>query len=292
MCIIKNLVALFTAILLTLGITVGNGSGEVTDVPEQKDGAVRIVSFNLRSANDIYGTVKNRSVLMEKVLTAYAPDSFGVQEANPEWLELLDESLGDRYARVGEGRNLDKNTEYSCVFYLKDKYELVDSGTIWLSETPDVPGSKDYMTTYPRICTWATLKNRETGFTYTHINTHLDHLLECTRTRQADVLLNKIDELSNDYPVVCTGDFNTNEGTDTYNKMTAVMDDSRLVAEKTESGKTYHNYGRGDALHTSAIDFIFVQKGTNVAEYKIIKNMVNGMYVSDHYGLCADIYFE
>ena len=58
MCVIKNLVALFTAILLTLGITVGNGTSEVTDVPEQKDGAVRIVSFNLRSANDIYGTVK------------------------------------------------------------------------------------------------------------------------------------------------------------------------------------------------------------------------------------------
>ena len=74
--------------------------------------------------------------------------------------------------------------------------------------------------------------------------------------------------------------------------MTAVLDDSRLVAEKTEKGKTYHNYGRGDVLHTSAIDFIFVEKGTSVAEYKIIKNMVNGMYVSDHYGLCADIYFE
>lgn len=292
MCFIKNLAALFTAILLALGVTVGNGSGEVTDVPDRKDGAVRIVSFNLRSANDIYGTVKNRSVLMERVLTAYAPDSFGVQEANSEWLSLLDGSLGDRYARVGEGRSSDENTEFSCVFYLKDKYELLDSGTIWLSETPDVPGSRDYMSSFPRICTWATLRNRETGFTYTHINTHLDHLLEFTRTKQVDVLLNKITELSGTYPIVCTGDFNTNEGTETYKKMTAAMDDSRIVAEKTESGKTYHNYGRGDALHTSAIDFIFVEKGTNVAEYKIIKNMVNEMYVSDHYGLCSDILFE
>ena len=66
MCIIKNLVALVTAILLTLGVSVGNGSGEVTDVPEQKDGTVRVVSFNLRSANDIYGTVKNRSVLWKR----------------------------------------------------------------------------------------------------------------------------------------------------------------------------------------------------------------------------------
>ena len=73
--------------------------------------------------------------------------------------------------------------------------------------------------------------------------------------------------------------------------MTDVLDDSRLVAKETESGKTYHNYGRGDIFHSTAIDFIFVTKGTPVERYKIIKDTVDGMYLSDHYAIMADICF-
>lgn len=285
----KSFVALITAIMLSLGI-ISIGNVEITDVPEKTDGTVRIVSFNLRTANDIYGSIKNRSVFIAAALDAYAPDSFGVQEANPDWLKQLDEKLGDKYARVGEPRDSSKNSEYSCVYYLKDRYELLDSGTIWLSKTPEVAASKDFGSSYPRICTWATLKNIETGLTYTHVNTHLDHLLESTRQKQAQVLMNKVEQLAESYPVVCTGDFNMNEGKAAYKLITEKMNDSRLVANQTEQGKTYHNYGRGDILHTSAIDFIFVQKDMQVERYKIIDNMVNNMYLSDHYGLCADIY--
>jgi len=289
MTIVKSFVALVTAILMSLGI-INVGNVQITDVPEKVPDTVRVVSFNLRTADDIYGTVKNRSVFVSAAIDAYAPDSFGVQEANPQWLALLDEKLGEEYARVGEPRDNSKKSEYSCVFYLKDKYELLDSGTIWLSKTPEKFGSKDFLSSLPRICTWATLKDKSSGLVYTHINTHLDHLLESTREKQAEVLLSKIDELSKSYPVVCTGDFNMNEGKAAYKLMTSKLDDSRLVAAETQQGKTYHNYGRGDILHTSAIDFIFVQKGTQVARYKIIDNMVNNMYLSDHYGLCADIY--
>lgn len=289
--LIKNFIALLSAILMALGI-ISVGEIKINNVPEQPADTVRIVSFNLRTANDIYGTVKNRSKFIAAALDAYNADSFGVQEANPTWLELLDEKLGDKYARVGEARDSSKNSEYSCVFYLKDKFDLLDSGTIWLSTTPEVAGSKDFKSSYPRICTWATLKDKETGLTYTHVNTHLDHLLESTRTKQAEVLMTKIDELAKSYPAVCTGDFNMDEREDGYKFMTSKMDDSRLVAEKTEQGKTYHNYGRGDLFHTSAIDFIFVQKCTEVARYKIIDNTVDEMYLSDHYGLCADVYIK
>ncbi len=289
MSIVKSFVALVTAILMSLGI-INVGNVQITDAPEKVPDTVRVVSFNLRTADDIYGTVKNRSVFISAAIDAYAPDSFGVQEANPQWLALLDEKLGEKYARVGEPRDNSKKSEYSCVFYLKDKYELLDSGTIWLSKTPEKFGSKDFLSSLPRICTWATLKDKSSGLVYTHINTHLDHLLESTREKQAEVLLSKIDELAKSYPVVCTGDFNMNEGRAAYKLMTSKLDDSRLVAAETQQGKTYHNYGRGDILHTSAIDFIFVQKGTQVARYKIIDNMVNNMYLSDHYGLCADIY--
>lgn len=281
---------LVLALMMTLG-TYAPAKIEITSAPEKSENAVRIISQNLRCNNDLYGFVKNRAQFVCAMFKNYEPDSFGVQEATEKWLDLLDEALGENYARVGKPRNGSKNTEYSAVYYRTDKFELVDEGTIWLSKTPDEFASKSFCSSMPRICTWATLKNKETGFVYTHVNTHLDHLLEYTRSKQADVLLSKIDDLKKTGAIVCTGDFNADEKEEAYQKMTAALDDCRLAAKETESGKTFHNYGRGDAFHSTAIDFVFVTKGTQVERYKIIKDTVDGMYLSDHYGIMADIIF-
>lgn len=285
-----RLLSLILAVMMTLGLY-APASVEITGAPEKSGNAVRVVSFNLRCKDDVYGKVENRGRFISAALRNYAPDSFGVQEATEKWLSILDSELGESYARVGVGRDSSKNTEYSAVFYLRDKFDLVDEGTIWLSETPQVAGSKSFCSSMPRICTWATLRNRQTGEVYTHINTHLDHLLERARAGQADVLLAKVGELANYGPVVCTGDFNADEESKTYAKMTAVLDDSRIVAKASESGKTFHNYGRGDIVNKTAIDFIFVSKGTEVEQYKIIRDTVENMYLSDHYGIMADICF-
>ena len=286
-----KILPLVLALMMTFGLYTP-AKTEITSAPKKSENAVRIVSQNLRCNNDLYGVVKNRSGFVCAMLENYEPDSFGVQEATESWLGFLDESLGEKYARVGEGRDGAKNTEYSAVYYRTDKFNLIDGGTIWLSKTPEKAGSKSFLASMPRICTWATLENKETGFVYTHINTHLDFLIEYTRSKQADVLLTKIEELQKRGPLVCTGDFNADEKGETYRKMTAALDDSRLIAKETESGKTYHNYGRGDLFHSTAIDFIFVSKGTKAERYKIIKDTVDKMYLSDHYGIMADIIFQ
>lgn len=286
----KKIIPLVLALMMTLG-SYAPAKIEITSAPEKSESSVRILSQNLRCNNDLYGFVKNRALFVSEMFKNYEPDSFGVQEATETWLTLLDEALGEKYARVGEPRDNAKNTEYSAVYYRTDKFELLDEGTIWLSKTPEKFGSKSFFASMPRICTWATLKNKETGFVYTHVNTHLDFLVEYTRSKQSEVLLSKIGELQKAGPLVCTGDFNADERDETYEKMTASLDDSRLLAKETESGKTFHNYGRGDLFHKTAIDFIFVSKGTEVERYKIIKDTVDGMYLSDHYGIMADIIF-
>ena len=263
----------------------------ITSVPDRPENAVRAVSFNVRCKDDIYGKVENRGVFIAEAIRAYAPDSFGVQEATAQWLALLDNALGDTYARVGEPRNSAKNTEYSAVYYNKNVYTLLDAGTRWLSETPDEKGSKSFYSTYPRICTWATLQNKQTGLVYTHLNTHLDHLLETTREKQAQVLVGEIKRLEQTGPVICTGDFNTEEGAKAYKVVAAALDDTKLTAQETDSGQTFHNYGRLLLSKQKPIDFIFVTKGTTVLRYKIIDNTVHEMYLSDHYGLCADVRF-
>ena len=283
-----NLTALVLAVLMMLGRYTPTDLS-VPDVPERSDGATRVISFNLRCKDDIYGSVKNRAKFILAALEAYAPDSFGVQEATAQWLKLLDAGLGDRYARVGIGRDDSKSTEYSAVYYRTDKFKLLDSGTRWLSKTPDKAGSKDFLSSLPRICTWATLKNKQTGVIFTHLNTHLDHVLESTREQQAQVLVAEAKALEAVGAVVCTGDFNTEEGAKAYQVVAAALDDTKMTAAVSDSGPTFHDYGRKLLGKEKPIDFIFVTRGTEVQRYKIIDHTVDNMYLSDHYGLCSDI---
>lgn len=289
MYIINQLTALFLSILFTFGAFIPE-SFTIENVPEKSDETIRIMSFNVRCADDAFGSVKGRSQLVCAALEQYAPNSFGVQEATQEWLDILSENL-DGYACVSQMRDGKKSSEASAVFYLKDKYTLIDSGTIWLSDTPDEFASKFTLSFCPRIATWVTLQDKSTGEIYTHINTHLDHVLESVRVDQIKVLKVKIEELkAKGYPVVCTGDFNTKEGADAYNEMKGCLLDSKYLAKNSDDGATYTNYGQ-NIFETKPIDFVFVSEGTEVETYKIIDEKINDMYLSDHAALCADIKF-
>ncbi len=290
MKICASFIALILSIMMSLGYYTPS-TLTIENVPAKADDAIRVVSFNVRCKDDIYGSVENRGELIVSALKQYKPDSFGVQEATQQWLDLLGEALGDEYACVSQMRDDSKSTEASAVYYLKDKYDLEDSGTIWLSDTPDEFGSKFALSACSRIATWATLKEKETGKTYTHINTHLDHILESVRVDQVKVLKTKIAELAaKGYPLVCTGDFNTKEGADAYDEMTDLLKDTKHLAKQSDDGATFHNYGRNIA-EKKPIDFIFVSDGIEVDTYKIIDEMIDKLYLSDHAGLCADIRF-
>ena len=271
--------------------TIKFGDIVIDGIPEKSDNAVRIMSYNLRYRDDKGGhLVKNRSQIITAIISQYAPDSFGVQEATGRWLDILCGALGEKYGCVSQTRDEQGyDSERNAVFYRKDKYNLVDSGTIWLSETPDVPYTKSYNSNCHRIATWAVLENKETLERYTHMNTHLDHILEETRVAQAKVLLAKLQELQSIGKVVCTGDFNAEPTSDVYTTMTDVMSHTQTVAENSDVGVTFHNYGKFNDGFIGPIDYIFAPMDSKVETYKIIRNTVKGIYSSDHYPIMADI---
>lgn len=288
--IIKQLIAIILSFFMTLGIYTP-AEKKIRNVPEKEEESLRIISFNVRCADDLYGSVKGRSQLVTAAIRQYKPDSFGVQEATPRWLDAIDAELGDDYACVAQLRDDTDGAEASAVYYLKDKYELLDSGTMWLSETPEVFASKLEKSGCTRVATWATLKDKTSGKIYTHVNTHLDHLLEEVRVEQVKILETKIEELKTQgYPIVCTGDFNTYEGDEAYNEMITCLKDSKYLAADTDKGKTFHDYGLV-LFENRPIDFVFVSDGITVNRYKIIDEKINMMYLSDHYGICVDLTF-
>ncbi len=286
--IIKRLTALIMALLMNAGL-VCDEALIVKCVPEKADGSIRIISQNVRYKDDNYGKIENRAKLLKAMIDEYMPDSFGVQEATPKWMEILERDFGDTYGFVYRMRDEGENSEASAVFYLKDKYNLIDSGTIWLSDTPDVPYTKLETSSLPRIATWVVLENKVTGQKYTHLNTHFDNVGDEARTRQAEILNEKAEELlSLDCPLVCTGDFNDTLKSSMYEEMTKKLFNARLLAKRSDFGKTYHDYGN-IATGLYAIDFIFLSKNISVDRYKVIDEQICGMYVSDHYGIMADI---
>ncbi len=260
----------------------------IDGIPEKSDKAIRVMSYNLRYCDDKAGSVKDRSEITVAIINQYLPDSVGVQDATGEWMKILTANL-ERYAFVGENRDEDEGSEHNTVFYLRDKYELLDSGTIWLSDTPEVKYTKYEQSNCTRIATWVTLKSRETGSIHTHINTHLDHMSDSARIMQTKVLKKKIDELQRSGAVICTGDFNSEPISETYRSMLQTVKDAKHLAERSDEGITFHNYGeiRDDAA--GPIDYVFVTDTVRAEEYKIIRNKVNGMYPSDHYPIMADL---
>ena len=65
------------------------------------------------------------------------------------------------YDYIGVGRDDGKEKgEHSAIFYRTDKFDVIEKGDFWLSETPDVP-SKGWDAVLPRICSWGHFKCKD-----------------------------------------------------------------------------------------------------------------------------------
>lgn len=247
---------------------------------------LRIMSFNVRCTNVGRESWEDRIDIVTGTMINSGADSIGVQEATPEWMETFSTTLKD-YAYVGVGRDDGKNAgEFSAIFYLKDKYNLVDSGTFWLSETPNEP-SLGWDAGCNRVCTWAVLENKETKEKYVHLNSHFDHVGIKAREESVKMILAKADEYK-DLPVVFTADMNVNEGSDNYVEFTKVLNDTKYLAKDTMDYLTYHD--TQPKFHEgNIIDYVMVNDYFDATSYKVVTAGIDERYVSDHFPVYADI---
>lgn len=252
---------------------------------------MKIMSFNVLCWGDDAHCFESRTPLVCKRIREQMPDILGTQESHKEWMDIICDALPE-YDFVGVGRDDGKEEgEYSPVFYRKDRFELLDSDTFWLSETPDVP-SIGWGARCRRICSWALLKNKADGKTFAAFNTHLDHVSEEARDNGIRLVVEKLRTFG-DIPVFCTGDFNTDEGSTCYQIMTEdFMADAKYVADSSDSGNTFTCFKPAEYENSSPIDFIFVKKdAVHVKEYRIVRDDIDGRQPSDHYAITAEIEF-
>ncbi len=287
-----KIIAFFTALIALFYTPTPVTKVNPENLPEAKsECGITVMTYNLKVSGVGEYAPEKRVPLLAENIRVYMPDSFGCQEASVSLLEMLSDEMKSDYAYVGAGRDKDNKGEASPVFYLKAKYDLVDSGTFWLSKTPDKV-SKGWDANYNRVCTYAVLKNKQTGFTYAHFNAHFDHIGIIARQESISLVTKMIAGICPDIPVVFTGDLNDEEGSVMYNMaLDSGLRDSKFLAEKTMDSLTYHGYSAfTEATRTKPIDFIFVNDFiTSVASYKVDLTKYNNIYPSDHHPVIVEL---
>lgn len=252
---------------------------------------MKVMSFNVLCYGDAENDIDFRLNKVSTVIGNYKPDTFGLQEAHITWINHICKELPE-YDYVGVGREDGKDGgEFSPVFYLREKFEVIDKGNFWLSETPDKPGL-GWDAKCIRICSYAVLKDKESGKIFTHFNTHLDHIGPIAQIEGAKMVAERGNSYP-DYPAFFTGDFNVFPGSEPYNTVIAGgFEDSRKIAKVSDDHYTFHGFEKkiDDVAYKRIIDYIFV-KDCTVNSFKVITDKVDGRYPSDHFPIIAEIDF-
>ncbi len=251
------------------------------------------MSFNLR-----YGTAEDgenawpfRREMVAEVMKEVAPDVAGLQEALHFQLEELEEALPG-YGRAGLGRDDGKEAgEFSAILYRTDRLDLLEEGTFWFSDTPEVPGSMSWGNEIPRICTWARFRERSTGRTFALFNLHWDHRSQPSRERAAVLLLERMrTEAREGDLLLVTGDFNAGEENPAFQAVlgsrdVALRDSFRVLHPDAEGVGTFHRFQGGE--EGEKIDAVLVGPGWGVMEAGILHVRRDGRFPSDHYPVTA-----
>jgi len=271
-------VLLFAVVLLVSGCTVP------TEAPP-----VEVMSFNVRYANpnDGANVWAQRRELVFDVLRDCGPDLVGLQEALPAQMDELGAAFPD-YRFLGQGREGGRRGEFSALMVRDERFEVLESGDVWLSRTPDQVGSRDWDAALPRMCTWAVLRDRVSGAELLVMNTHFDHRGEEARRESAGVLLAERARHP-ELPVILTGDLNADEDSPPLQALRAggLRDSFRDVHPGADPVGTFNGF-RGE-LGGAKIDYVLVDERWATLAAGIVRVHEEGRYPSDHFPVTATL---
>lgn len=265
--------------------------------PKDTDVSVKVITFNIRydNAADGVNSWPRRAAQAASFLKEEKPGLIGMQEVLLKQYSYLDSALAG-YGSVAVGRNDGlQGGEMNPVFYDSDRFSLAETNTFWLSETPQTPGSKAWGSSLPRIVTWVKLTDKVTGSSLFYFNTHFAHDSDSARVRSSMLILEEVQRIAGDAPLVITGDLNMTPESKGYSILTengatdALLLDSYLESIEKPVGPKYTFNGFTDNTTGGRIDYIFVRNGSKVLTNRTIWRKEGGIYISDHWPVVSTI---
>ncbi len=271
---------------------------------------LKIGTYNILQQNAFKGSPyawANRKDDLVALLRKMDLDVCGLQEVCPGQADYLTNAL-PQYALAGAHREDGmRKGEASPVLYKKGRFEVVKGGTFWLSETPDVPGSKSWGTAHTRVCSWMRLKDRNTGKTLCFVNAHTDTSV-LARKEGMSLIVRRMNEIApSGTPVVFTGDHNCHESSEPAKAVSRLLKNALYISETAPTGpwRTYNarkcldrEPSTLDILNSivarhgwNRIDYIYVSEGVRVRSYATHGDVRPGtrLYPSDHFPITAEI---
>lgn len=257
---------------------------------------IKVSAYNIRyNANaDVKGgngwDIRKKPVA--ELIEKHGFEIVGTQEGDKQQMSDL-RTLLPAFEQVSYPYGGKGDLHTAAILYKKDRFEVLDQGVFWLSETPDEP-SMGWDATDRRICSWAKFKEKKSGKTFYFFNVHFYWRLEVAKRESGPLMVRKIKEIAGDAPAVCVGDFNSTSETSQILAMKASMQDAYDATETTRKGIEDTNLGGGNFLGPAKgrIDYIFVSKNVRVKDYEVYSDRYNGdRYPSDHLPLASTIEF-
>ncbi len=253
------------------------------------------MSFNIRCGEDPSpNTVSERTPRVKTYLANYAPDIIGLQEVTPTWKTVLNTALSG-YSSEFKYRD-SAGKEAAPLYWKTGKFNVLEKGTFWLSETPDTM-SYGWGATYYRTCSYAVLQPKNTDMIILAYNTHLDHQSTQAQIEGIKLVKSRMDTMESKYRnkgytdiySMVTGDFNAKPTAEAGKYLSNTMVEARNAAVSLGTPLNQNTYSAYKATPTMIIDYIFVSRNTDVKTYKVTLDKVDGNAVSDHYGLYGTV---
>lgn len=254
---------------------------------------IKVASYNIRmdTPRDGLNAWPHRKDHVKALIQYHDFDIVGTQEGFIHQLNDLCEMPGYEY--FGAGRDDGKHGgEHSAIVYKKDRFEILDAGNFWLSETSDKPGLGWDAACCHRICSWVKFRDKDGGKDFYVFNAHFDHQGVIARRESGKLMVRKIKEIAKDVPVICTGDFNSTPETEQIKAISTLLDDSYIVS----SSPPYGPVGTANSRFTAPIkdiriDYVFVSKHFEVSKYAVLTDATDQRYPSDHQPVVANVHF-
>ena len=252
---------------------------------------MRVMTFNLRFENDQDGSNawNYRRDLVVKLIEQYSPDILGTQEGRVSQLDYLEASLSG-YGMHAPSRVLDDTCQYPTLFFRKDLFRIIEGDEFWLSKTPKIHRSKNWDSAFPRMLSIATVELLESGQFFSVAVTHLDHVGQKARLKQAEIIAHWVQKKT--VPVILMGDFNDGPDSEAHralaNNKTGLSDSWEALGHP-EGEESFTHHAFTGTPRKSRIDWILTTVPPYVLDARIIHDQFDGRYASDHFPYCIDL---
>jgi len=230
------------------------------DQVDQYDNKTKIMSFNIRY-NEIDASLDqswdNRKNIVIQTIVSMECDIIGLQEVMLDQYTFIKNELSANYESVYMPRDAFAG-EGTPIFYNKQKWKLINSGTFWLSDTPDKPVSMTFGNKLPRIATWVKLNSTNSNTSFLILNTHYDDQNSEIRMKSSEVIIEKISKirLNSDEIVIILGDFNAISKTDEMEILASQINLHHSNQVPAINYATYHGFA--GAIYGDFIDHILI----------------------------------